>query len=116
MKTLTRADRDTVLALAPGESFEIRLPENPTTGYVWEVEPVPGAVAAVVREAFEQEPADPRIVGRGGTKVFVFKAGLPGEGEVVLRLRRPWQRDVSIDSFVLTVKVGAKSSAGGNVP
>jgi len=105
MMTFSKADQEKAQVLAPGASFEIRLPENPTTGYIWEVEHISEAVAGLEREAFEQEPADPRIVGRGGTKIFVFKAREPGAGEIALRLRRPWQRDAPIDSFVLKFEV-----------
>ena len=110
MKTFSKADQEKGQVLASGESFEVRLPENPTTGYIWEVEHVPEAVAGLEREAFEQEPADPRIVGRGGIKIFVFKAREPGAGEIVLRLRRPWQRESPIDSFVLKLEIRPDNS------
>ena len=107
MKTFTKPDQGTVQILARGESFEVRLPENPTTGYVWEVEKIPGAVLDLERETFEAETADPRIMGRGGIKIFVFKAREPGTGEIDLRHRRPWMRDAAIDSFVLKVEIRA---------
>ncbi|MBN2207375.1 MAG: protease inhibitor I42 family protein [Candidatus Aminicenantes bacterium] len=107
MKTFVKSDQGTVAHLAPGESFEVRLPENPTTGYIWEVETLPAGVLELVREAYEQEPADPEILGRGGTKIFVFKAREPGAGELDLRQRRPWMKEAPVDGFVLKVEVRA---------
>jgi predicted secreted protein len=109
MRSFTKADHDRSCSLAEGERFEVRLPENPTTGYTWAAVRVPEDLLGLESETFESGPADPRISGRGGTKVFVFKALTPGSGEIELRLRRPWEKGVFIDSFVLKLTIGGTS-------
>ena len=105
MKTFVKTDSGTTCDLTAGESFEVRLAENPTTGYTWAVLKIPEGLLRLETESLETEPADPRIAGRGGTKVFVFKALQPGSGELVLRLRRPWEADVFIGSFILNFTI-----------
>jgi len=105
MKTFVKTDSGTTCELRAGESFEVRLAENPTTGYTWAVLKIPEGLLRLETESLETEPADPRIAGRGGTKVFVFKTLQPGSGELDLRLRRPWEKDVFIDSFMLNFTV-----------
>lgn len=109
MKSFTKSDQGTVQELTKGELFEVRLSENPTTGYVWEAEKKAEGLLGLEREGYEAEPADPRIVGRGGIKIFVFKTLETGSGEIDLRLRRPWMRDVFIDSFLLKIVVTEKN-------
>ena len=105
MKTFVKTDSGTTCELTAGESFEVRLAENPTTGYTWAVVKIPESLLQIETESFETEAADPRIVGRGGTKIFVFKTLQPGSGELDLRLRRPWEKDVFIGSFILNFRV-----------
>lgn len=107
MKTFSRSDQGTVPVLTPGESFAVRLDENPTTGYIWEVETLTAGVLELEREEFVQEPTDPEVVGRGGTKVFVFKTRDSGTGELALRHHRPWLKGDPLDRFVLKVEVRA---------
>jgi inhibitor of cysteine peptidase len=105
MKAFVKTDSGTTCELEVGENFEIRLPENPTTGYTWAAVKIPEGLLRPESESFEAETADPRIVGRGGTKVMVFKALKAGSGELELRLRRPWEKDAFIDSFVLKITI-----------
>ena len=42
---LTSADNGTTLSLRPGDSGELRLPETPTTGYRWSLDPPPPILA-----------------------------------------------------------------------
>lgn len=104
MRTFIKTDSGTTYELRAGESIEVRLPENPTTGYTWAVLKIPEDLLRLEMESFETEPADPRITGRGGTKIYVFKTLQPGSGELLLRLRRPWEKDVFIDSFILNFR------------
>ena len=105
MKVFHKTESGTTCELAAEESFEVRLPENPTTGYIWAADKIPEGLLQLENERFEAEPADPRIAGRGGIKIFVFKTLRPGSGELDLRLYRPWEKDVFIDSFILNFAV-----------
>jgi predicted secreted protein len=77
------------LAVRPGDVVEVRLPENGTTGYVWEVARLPPGV----REEASSLAGAGTAPGSGGTRVLRFVVddgrGLPGALRLVLR--RPWE-------------------------
>ena len=76
MKVVRLADRNSDLVLTCGETFEVRLPENATTGYQWSVAQLPDAVALV-----EDDTAVPDVLlpGAAGEHRFRFVVrGSPG--------------------------------------
>lgn len=78
------ADGSSIEAAA-GEPFEIALPENPTTGYLWHVAER-GALEDAAAPAFESGGS---AVGAGGTRTFRLTAPQPGRSTVALTLQRP---------------------------
>ena len=77
-----------------GDSVCVMLEENPSTGYTWEYAEEPAGVLEFIEaRTFEQEGADPKMVGAPVTKVWKFTA--VKEGEVTLRYvyRRPWETE-----------------------
>jgi inhibitor of cysteine peptidase len=88
---LTDLDSGTEVLVAAGETFEVHLTSNPSTGFGWEVDAMstPGLVTLTSRN-FE-DPPDSDLVGAAGTEVFVFEA--TGEGAGILRLAylRPFE-------------------------
>jgi inhibitor of cysteine peptidase len=68
-----------------GEPFEIVLPENPTTGYVWHVDER-HALEDAGEPAFE--PAG-SAVGAGGFRTFRLRAPTSGQSTLALTLKRP---------------------------
>lgn len=104
MKVVRLADRNSDLVLTCGETFEVRLPENATTGYQWSVAQLPDAVALV-----EDDTAVPDVLlpGAAGEHRFRFVVrGSPG-GRVVLELRRPWEQGIEPeDGFEVRVASG----------
>jgi len=80
-----------------GEKFAIRLHENPTTGYRWQVKDGLNALPSEVHlvDSSYQKPATnpgerPKI-GAGGIRQFVFEVRHGGDGFVVLEYARPWE-------------------------
>jgi inhibitor of cysteine peptidase len=71
-----------------GSTFEIQLPENPTTGYQWSRPSFDGAFLALATNEF-LPPEDARP-GSGGTRQFVLRA--KGAGQTTFRVtsQRPW--------------------------
>jgi len=84
------AEDGQVLTVAPGQLFELVLPENPSTGYQWEVLPSPGIT--VVDDRFEPGEMGDQV-GMPGQRVIDMRADRPGE--VMARLRRPWEVSVT---------------------
>jgi inhibitor of cysteine peptidase len=80
--------------LTPGETFEIRLPANPTTGFSWALGP--SLDDSVVREVSTiYQPDESGKVGGGGTSVWKFAAVGPGRTRIVMLYRRPWEPEVA---------------------
>lgn len=73
-----------------GQVFEIRLPENPTTGFRWTVTADKSACSVVRDEFHSPQPAPP---GASGEHTWEFKAVAPGDCEIALSYRRPWQTE-----------------------
>lgn len=79
--------------LAPGDVLKIRLPSNPTTGYLWQVTALPSLLSQ------SGEPkhiaSDRRYVGGGGVTTFTFRASARQGGILELAYRRPWETNNS---------------------
>jgi inhibitor of cysteine peptidase len=78
-----------VYQLARGEELILKLPENPTTGYRWEIRQT---------GAGELRPVDDRLVpgagsmvpGAAGERVMRFTGQRAGEVQIEALLRRSW--------------------------
>lgn len=103
--TVTEANQDGVIKLAKGETLEVRLPGNPTTGYTWEVAQIDRAVLDPLGEPeFIQD--DGGGLGAGGKIVLRFKASQAGECFLRLDYRRAWEVGVAPEQvFQLLVVV-----------
>lgn len=73
-----------------GESFTIKLPENPSTGYVWrfKIEPETQQIISLISDNFETR-AQGRV-GAGGEHFFVWQAVNVGTVEIYGFHTRPW--------------------------
>jgi inhibitor of cysteine peptidase len=67
--------------------IELRLPENPTTGFRWQLMENAGAVCGVTSDEFEAPPGAP---GAGGQHSWLIEATRPGDCVFELRYRRRW--------------------------
>ncbi len=95
-------DAGRTVTVAAGDHLVLAVPENPGTGYTWQMEELP-AGASVLEEHYEQ-PGDAGI-GAQTRHVFVLD---PGAGGVVrLRHGRPWLGDEGVgDRYAVTVVAG----------
>lgn len=101
---VTQNDRGRTVDVRPGDVIVIRLEENLTTGYGWEIESGEGTVVAL-EESNHVETAG-MAMGRGGMRVLRFVALAQGSQEVRLQLRRPWEPpDKAIEQFSITIRV-----------
>ncbi len=74
--------------LGISETVEIRLPENPTTGFRWDLTAKGEPACAMLGDSFATAGVAP---GTGGQHSWTFKALRQGECEVELVYRRPWE-------------------------
>lgn len=85
---LGEAANDSTVALAPGETIELCLPETPTTGYRWQVIADGGPACAIVGAAVAAPPSS--VPGRGGERCWRVTAIRAGAGEIALERSRGW--------------------------
>jgi inhibitor of cysteine peptidase len=90
------------VAVAVGESFELRLAENPTTGYRWQVAAESSPAIRVIGDSFRLEGD---AVGAPGMREWRLQADRPGTHSLVLVEKRSWEEKV-VKRFMVKVMVG----------
>lgn len=96
--------------IAVGTMFAIALPENPSTGYSWKLQPLGVPVVGIIGDRFVPETTEPKA-GAPGTRTMTFAALSPGTAVLVLTLQRPWE-DASPPSQTFKVTITVASDAG----
>ncbi|HRP10219.1 MAG TPA: protease inhibitor I42 family protein [Terricaulis sp.] len=94
------------IEVAVNQRFAVELVGVPTAGYQWAVAQMPtfltraGEASGNTTEA----QSEPGFVGGNHWEVLMFAATAPGEGELLLEQRRPWEADEpAIASFRVTI-------------
>lgn len=102
---LGEADHGSVIEVLPGTRVLLRLPENPSTGYRWELEPFEPHVIELQADTYQAPPT--LAPGAGGVRVFAFLARSGGRTVLLrLRLRRAWEpRGYAVKTFEVTLQV-----------
>ncbi|MCQ1537782.1 protease inhibitor I42 family protein [Methanocalculus taiwanensis] len=90
-----------------GEFIQIKLVENPTTGYSWDMA-VPEGLTLKRDEFIAPET---EMAGAPGMHVWEFEAGAPGTYTVEGKYVRPWETDAEpAETFTLTIIVEADAA------
>jgi inhibitor of cysteine peptidase len=103
VRVYTEQDDGASIALAAGDSLQIRLAENPTTGYRWQLEAWEQTVLVVTRDEFV--PPGPARHGTGGEHLWEFVARAAGRASLRLTYRRVWSSAPPTRSFSLSLLV-----------
>jgi inhibitor of cysteine peptidase len=103
MLLIAEKDNGRTVDIRLGESVQINLPENATTGYRWAIDHYDEEFI----EAIATEPHyTANAIGSGGEVAFIFQGKKIGTGEIVLKYWRHWEGDLSITSrFYLRLNV-----------
>ena len=97
------------ITLHTGDALEVRLAENPSTGYRWK-EPQESQTGSTnvlkkVEDTFESPPGQP-VPGKPGTRILRFEATTTGDADLVLQYRRSWNSGAQpARTFRLRVRV-----------
>ncbi|MGN6753047.1 MAG: protease inhibitor I42 family protein [Intrasporangium sp.] len=78
--------------LAMGDEVVLRLGQPSGGGYLWTLSEVPGFLTVLATEVERVDVALPR---QGRTATLGLRATGPGSGDVVVRLRRPWEAEAA---------------------
>jgi inhibitor of cysteine peptidase len=93
MLSLLEVDNDRTWDIRLGETVQVTLPENATTGYRWSIDRVDEEFVKVLG-------SEPRhtanAIGSGGEIAFTFQGIKVGTGEIALKHWRPWEGDSSV--------------------
>jgi predicted secreted protein len=99
--------------VATGAVIQLRLPENPTTGYIWNLSVTTGLT--LVNETYVPDDPTGRLVGSGGAHVWFLEAVTAGDQTITGVYRRPWEpASPGVSFYTLNLAVG-EGSCGGNV-
>lgn len=102
MLHIDKDSTDAVAEINVGESFEVSLPENPTTGYRWITTDITQTTIVLTDDRFESEA---KIgFGGGGVRRWRFTATKPGTIELKFFYQRSWENQ-HVDEFALVVRV-----------
>ncbi|OPY18373.1 MAG: Chagasin family peptidase inhibitor I42 [Methanomethylovorans sp. PtaU1.Bin093] len=104
-KIFTGEQSGSSVDLKTGEPVTIRLEENPTTGYSWNMSFTPGL--ELMKDEFFSS-ADTELVGAGGVHEWTVKANSAGQYNVSGIYKRPWE-DITgdEDTFNLTLNISS---------
>jgi inhibitor of cysteine peptidase len=92
------------ITVKPGETIELKLAGNPTTGFDWIVQELDTSVLSQSGEYSYK--ADSNLIGSGGVMTFKFKAEAAGTTTLTLYYMRAWEKDVEpAQVFSVTVIV-----------
>ena len=99
-------DNGTSVTLAVGETLELVLTSNPTTGYSWSAAEVPACLEQEGEPEYDSD-APPGMMGAGGEDTWRFTAAEPGEGTLRLEYTRPWEsaEEAPVETYEVDVVV-----------
>jgi inhibitor of cysteine peptidase len=101
---VSEEDAGSTVELRVGDTMEVVLDGNPTTGFSWETAAVDASVLKQLGEP-QFEPAS-NLIGSGGEFTFRFEAVASGQTLLQLLYHRPWEKDVPPEkTFEVTVIV-----------
>jgi inhibitor of cysteine peptidase len=95
-------DAGTTVTLVVGDTLEVTLPSNPSTGHTWQVA---GEPRCVVPRGEARYTALDDLVGSGGLLTWDLEAVEAGAEELSLVYRRPWENVAPDRTFTVRVVV-----------
>ena len=103
--TVDQGAAGSTVSLRQGQRLAVFLPGNPTTGFLWELEP--GTEPVLVLQGEPHFAPAGTALGSGGVYRFTFQAVRPGSVPVRIIYRRPFEKNAApARSFEVTVVVG----------
>jgi inhibitor of cysteine peptidase len=107
-QVITEADNGTSISLENENMFYLKLKENPTTGYSWELNLSQGLnnISGEYYPPEQPEGIKQPLVGAGGVHLWEIKAVSKGSQQVMGIYKRPWEKVTGKEeNFILNVEV-----------
>ncbi len=105
---LGEADNGQSYTVKVGDTIEVAIPGNPTTGYGWTAalsDEDAALLEQVGEPAYVSDPTEGKIVGVGGIYTFTFKAAVAGEATLKLVYARSWESVEPLQTYEVTVTI-----------
>jgi inhibitor of cysteine peptidase len=77
-----------------GDIVEVCLKANPSTGYRWQIVKIDTFKIKLIDESYTSENNNKDIVGKGGSKIYLFKAINKGSASIEIEYSRPFENDI----------------------
>jgi inhibitor of cysteine peptidase len=87
MKVLDDRNNTQTITIKSGETFQIELSENPSTGYAWNISATPGLT--IVNDTFV--PSSSGLTGAGGKREWQIRASGNGDQQLSGTYKRSWE-------------------------
>jgi inhibitor of cysteine peptidase len=105
---LGETDNGKSCTVGVGETIEVAIAGNPTTGYEWTAA-LSDEDAALLEQVgdpvYSSDTTESNIVGAGGTYTFTFKAAATGEATLKLVYARPWESVQPLQTYEVKVTI-----------
>jgi len=105
---LGEAENGQSFAVEVGDTIEVLLPGNPTTGFEWTAA-ISDEDAALVEQqgepAYVSESSGETVVGGGGVYTFTFKTVAQGQAELKLIYARSFESGPPEQTFTVTLTI-----------
>jgi inhibitor of cysteine peptidase len=92
--TLDQTDSGRTVEVRTGDTIVLRLAENRTTGYQWQIEQIDQEKLDLADDSFVLAPN--AAIGTGGVREFRFVVRSAGESVLTLRYCQPWDSEASV--------------------
>jgi inhibitor of cysteine peptidase len=103
---LTDTDTGKTFTVKAGDTIQVTLSGNATTGYSWIATLGDKDAALLTQEGepvYVEEAADEMVVGAGGTYTFTVKATAPGQATLKLVYQRSWESEAPAQTFEVQI-------------
>jgi inhibitor of cysteine peptidase len=101
---VTEEQNKATVSVNPGNSITVKLQENPTTGYQWNLTTTPGLL--VTSDTYMPSDTTGKLVGSGGTRIWDISVVAQGEQKIEAVYKRSWEPvNGNETSFSMTVIV-----------
>jgi len=103
------ADSGIEVAVLEGDAVVLEVPETPSSGYLWQLPTAPAGLA-LMRDEYQTLDGD-ALGGRGWHR-FLFRVEASGHFDMVLEMRRPWQRGTAAQTAHVAVTARPQPISG----
>jgi inhibitor of cysteine peptidase len=98
------AEAQQAIRLSPGESYALTFVENPSTGYIWAIDPASSRGLDFVAMTDRGHHRGGTMPGARGERLWIVRALTPGHAEIAFVYRRAWE-PAPVDSRRVVVDV-----------